>query len=646
MLLIMPRISSILLFYIFALGLSYSQSPEPDFTEMKCTHNHMAHLKSISFIERESYYDYDLIYNKIHWKVNPEKRYIQGKVSFLFKALKNEISSIQLDLHDSLHIDSITRNSVNLPYAHRNHSITVALPTSLSINKIDSFTLYYHGIPPNTGSGAFETILRDSVYPELWTLSEPYGALEWWPCKQSLLDKIDSIDICITIPEKYKAASNGLLISEEIEGNQNISHWKHRYPITTYLVGIAVTNYKEFSEYFFFSDTDSMLLINRVFPEYFDQAKKGTEMTPKFMRLFSDLFIPYPFKNEWYGHAQFSRGGGMEHQTMSFMANFGFELVAHELAHQWFGNYATLNSWHDIWLNEGFATYLTGLAYENLDPYWFHRFYEVRLEGIVKKPDGSVYVQDTTDANRIFNGRLSYAKGAYVLRMLRWELGDADFFSALRNYMNDERLKYGYTSQQILVDHLETAGDTSLTEFFNDWYYGEGNPNYQVLWDQKNDSVYIAIQQQTSHESVDFYEMHIPLKIVTRNDTVDLRLHHTLNGQEYVFAMQQNVQEILFDPDIWLLSTNHVITDYDKVLISKNVTLYPNPATDWLHIDFPNFMAESGYEIYTISGKKIRSGNLQKEQNLLKIAGMKPGIYLLKIQLDNGYVTKQFNIQR
>src|SRR5690606_1979392 len=145
------------------------------------------------------------------------------------------------------------------------------------------------------------------------------------------------------------------------------------------------------------------------------------------------LIGPYPFPSEKYGHAQFSWPGGMEHQTMSFMGNFAFELIAHELIHQWFGNMVTCGSWQDIFLNEGFATYLTGVCVENLlEEQWWDRWKSVRKDIVFEKPDGSIFVSDTTEVPVIFNGRLTYTKGAYLLHMLRWILGDESFFRVLK----------------------------------------------------------------------------------------------------------------------------------------------------------------------------------------------------------------------
>ena len=131
------------------------------------------------------------------------------------------------------------------------------------------------------------------------------------------------------------------------------------------------------------------------------------------------------------------------------MSNFDYDLMAHELAHQWFGDKITCNSWQDIWLNEGFATYLTALCYDFLKPNeWVNYIGKIKTD-VLKKNDGAVFVADTLNVGRIFDGRLTYDKGAMVLHMLRLTLGDAVFFSALKNYINQPNLNYGFSSTNV-----------------------------------------------------------------------------------------------------------------------------------------------------------------------------------------------------
>ncbi len=417
----------------------FSQVPDLKFTDkMALAEKEQYRLKS-TFSESENYTDFDLTYQRMEWEVDPTVKYIKGKVTSVFKCLINEMDTIDFDLNDKMTVDSVIHKNHKIEFQQLNNKIVIPLNPSLLNNQIDSVTVFYQGIPePDIKSnGSFSTGMHSNT-PVLWTLSEPYGAMEWWPCKQSLLDKIDSIDIIVKSPEMYQTASNGILVSDIVADGYRTMHWRHRYPIATYLVAIATTNYAVYNDTLKFDDGRILKIENFVYPENLDVAKQQTFKTVEIMKIYNKLIGDYPFANEKYGHAQFGWGGGMEHQTISFMYNFNFDLVAHELAHQWFGDYITLGSWQDIWLNEGFATYMTGLVYENrnnqeLWPVWKR----LEINRIISQPGGSVFVKDTTDFNTLFSSRLSYSKGAYLLHMLRWVLGDDHFFQGMRDYFND-----------------------------------------------------------------------------------------------------------------------------------------------------------------------------------------------------------------
>lgn len=479
----MIRVAIFWISLLLTAGVS-AQEPDPFFIERKARAEQDIYLKKTVFAEPESYADYDLIYQRMEWEVDPAVSFIRGEITSHFVSQQTNLTEIEFDLHAEMIVDSITQKGQPIGFSRSQNKINVQLNETLSKGQTDSLSVFYQGEPPSTGFGSF-TIDTHNQTPVLWTLSEPYGAMEWWPCKQSLADKIDSIDVIVTTPEPYRTASNGILVSENVIDGKRTMHWKHRYPIATYLVAIAVTNYADYSDFLETENGSEIEILNFVYPENETKAKSETPVTADIMALFNELIGEYPFANEKYGHAQFGWGGGMEHQTMSFMGNFGFELVAHELAHQWFGNYITLGSWQDIWLNEGFATYLSGLAYENmLDGVWWPSWKRLNHDRITSEPGGSVFVEDTTSVSRIFSSRLSYSKGAYLLHMLRWVLGDEPFFNAMRNYFNDPEVTNGFARTNQLIKHFETAGDTIFFEFFNDWFYGEGFPVYSVEFSQ------------------------------------------------------------------------------------------------------------------------------------------------------------------
>ena len=438
----------------------------------------------------------------------------------------------------------------------------------------------------------------------------------------------------VTCPAKYKAASNGKLISDQISGEKRTAHWKHRYPIATYLVAIAVTNYETYTEFVETPDGKEIEILNYFYPEYVETAKTKANETRGIMKFFNSRFITYPFASEKYGHAQFGWGGGMEHQTMSFMNNLNFELVAHEMAHQWFGNYITLASWHDIWLNEGFATYLTGLAFENLlDSAAWPRWKDIQLRRIVSSPGGSVYVADTANVSRLFNDRLSYSKGAYLLHMLRWEMGDERFFSGMKNYLEDPTVANGFASHDKFVKHLETAADTSFTEFFNDWYYGEGYPTYMLTHfpDPENPvKQKLRVRQTPSHESVAFFEMHLPVRVWKDGRYKDLRLFHSQQNQEFLIS-EERVDSIQFDPEKWLCAKADIVLPAIEVTKSEQIKIITELSGSKIRIILPEFSGTEMLRVFDLNGQAVLSVLLNGLDSRIETGTLKKGLYLVEV---------------
>lgn len=631
-----------LLFIFFSLSIS-SQS-DKDFRELVRNETHH-HDHIFDYRTNELTTDYDIKYHRMEWEINPEVLYIKGNVTTYFEPMENDFESLHFDFSDALTIDSILYKGTQLNYSQSgNRILEINFNTPLSKAILDSVTVYYQGIPKTTGFGSFRQSTHNNT-PIIWTLSEPYGAKDWWPCKQDLNDKIDSIDIIVKTPEKYRVASNGLLVKETEVDTSIIYHWKHRYPIPAYLIAIGVTNYIVYSDFVPTVNGDIEIL-NYVYPEDSLYAAERTLATVEIMQLFNDLFGIYPFAKEKYGHAQFGFGGGMEHQTMSFMGGWSHLLQAHELAHQWFGDKVTCGSWEDIWLNEGFATYLEGMTYEHgLGPNTWQVWKQARIDQVVSKVDGSVWVNDTTDRSRIFSSRLSYSKGAYLLHMLRWTLGDDDFFQAVRNYLEAPGIAYGYAKTDDLIEHLETQSGQNLTEFFDDWFYGEGFPTYQINWSQNDDlTVQIKLEQTTSHSSVDFYEMPVPIHLSGANGDSSFVLNHDFSGQTFAIQPDFEVNELTFDPELWLLAKSEINLTSDSEIFPYLVNnLYPNPVENVLNLDINNADLVDNIRILSVNGRTEKIINDYSNGAFqINLKDFAQGIYFLKIQSKNKIQTLKF----
>jgi aminopeptidase N len=586
--------------------------------------------------------NYDLTYAKLEFTVDPAVYAIAGKVTSTFTAL-SDMTSVTFDLTNQLTVSSVKIGTTTLPFIQNaNDELVITLPTTLTTGNSTTVEINYSGAPA-TGEQAFIRSTH-SGSPIIWTLSEPYGARDWWPCKQDLNDKINSIDVFITAPSQYVSVSNGVEpAAPVISGGNKTTHFHHNYPIPAYLIAIAVSNYQVFTQTAG-TEPNTFPIVNYIYPESYTSAVNSLAETLPIMDLFETLFEPYPFNSEKYGHAQFGVGGGMEHTTVTFMGSFGRGLIAHELGHQWFGDKITCGTWKDIWLNEGFATYLATLVIENFDG--IDAFIDEKagmINYITSSPTGNVYLTDTqvTNVGRIFSSRLSYNKGAMVLEMLRFKMGDSAFFLAMKNYLADADLAYKYAVTDDFQAHLEAVYQQDLTEFFDDWIYKQGYPTYTITaqnWG--SGQAKFVVNQTQSDASVSYFEMPVPIRIFgTNGEQADLVLNNTLDGEEFIINVPFPFTSIEFDPQKHIISRNSTVTlgnqDFD---LDNAISIYPNPSSDVLHIQMPSNITLENVIVYNNLGQKVlESSNLDFSVNVLSI-----GVHYLEIQTSEGIFHKKF----
>lgn len=583
--------------------------------------------------------NFDVHHIRFDWYVDPAVHYIGGKISFAYTITQNT-NSITFDLLKQLTVDSVWYHGNKIPFTQTaNDGVVINFPATINNGVKDSVSIFYQGVPAASGFGTFYQGTHAGV-PVIWTLSEPYGSREWWPCKNGLTDKADSIDVLITCPQQYQPSSNGVIVSNTINGAQRTTHFKHRFPIATYLVAIAVTNYQ--------IHNDTAMVGNVTIPVenfYYPESPNFNGFISyhrSAMRTFAKLFGIYPFAAEKYGHTQWAWGGGMEHQTNSFVNFPSPNLAAHELAHQWFGDYITCKSWQHIWLNEGFATYLTLMFLE----YGYPASYGPNLVGtfnnVLSDSSGSVFCADTSDVGRIFSGRLSYNKGAYVLHMLRGVLGDSTFARGVRRYLSDPAVKLGYALTSDLQRNMELESGRNLSSFFQKWVYGEGYPNYRAEWSQnKNNWVKVKLTQSTSHPSVSFYEMPVTLLLRGASQGTSVVADHTFSGQEFWFNPGFAIDTLIIDPNLWILSKIKTSVKLNSSADADDIKIYPNPSPGQLYISLKNPSDQKLFlRLYNSIGQLVFTKNMDTpgRDELISIPAtvLAKGTYLLQIRNEKG----------
>jgi len=490
----------------------------------------------------------NVVYHRAEWTITPDAtKNITGTVTTYFETTQSSVIKITFDLNDA-HTFSASYHGSSISTARPSTNvIELTLPVTLPINTLDSVTISYSGTPPlfsDYGEGFEEKIISGMGYVA-YTLAESYGDEDWWPCKADMKDKIDSMDFIITTPSAFMAATNGKLISNVVSGSNRIMTYKHRYPIASYLVAVSVAQYNVFNR-------GTVNISGTLVPiEYYIYSGRGSNPTTQLTAMdfckqelvaFSNKFGDYPFKNEKYGMYEFGWGGGMEHQTFSAMAwstMSSWSVIAHELAHQWWGNKVTFATWNHLWLSEGFAKYSEVLAAELVaglgqNPVTFRSGIKSTA---LSTSTTSIYLSNATIANSNLiwttaNDNAIYQRGAMVVSMLRKLAGDTKFFQACQNYLNDPALAYKSATTDDLKNHFEAVFGYDLDVFFTDYIYGTGNPAYDVKWGNNGTRINIELtsQRRSAGSTVSYFRTPIVLKIsnATKDTTVVI---YDQNGQ-------------------------------------------------------------------------------------------------------------------
>lgn len=431
----------------------------------------------------------DVQHYRLQISLDPERSAISGTVS-IDGVASSLVATIAVDAADNLSIDGVRANEQSLQFTRSDGRLSIGLPQPLSSGKAFNLKIDYHGTAVTVGRlGGGMLVQRHGPDSRIVmaNLSEPFAAPTWWPCIDDPRDKA-TIEVEATAPSDFKVASNGVLVSTHVNSDQTATYiWREDYQIATYLVSVAATNYTLFEDsYTALDGITKMPLVYYVYPEHLDLARIKFGVTPRAIEIFASLFGEYPFVTEKYGMAEFPWSGAMEHQTMTSMgqnivgsvSNSGQTTIVHELGHQWWGDLVTMNTWDDIWLNEGFATYCEVLFNEHylgLQPgELMSRSYD---DGLVFGSLGGTVTAERADDPFDDRGAI-YSKGGWVLHMLRHVVGEQKFFEALRDYRATH--EFATASSTDLRLAFERAYGQPLDWFFQQWVYAPGRPSYKV----------------------------------------------------------------------------------------------------------------------------------------------------------------------
>lgn len=591
---------------------------------------------------------YDVHFYQLDLNMTNVSTYLNGTGS-IHATTKTALDSALFELFPTLNITEIRLNDVPVGFSRMGSAVKV--PLNLSANQSFKIDVDYEGTPPTAqtnplgGSGMTAGSSPSWGNKVVWSLSEPFSAFEWFPCKQSLTDKADSCAVSITVPDTCKAGSNGILEHITPLGNGQTKYdWKHRHPIDYYLISVAVAKYIEYNVYANPIGAPNPILIqNYVYdnPATLPNFQSEIDETADFLELFYERYGPYPFEDEKYGHCMAPISGGMEHQTMTSQGFFEKTLTAHELAHQWWGNNVTCASWCDIWMNEGFASYSEYIMLENLYPGQQGPSMQQVHNNVMSQAGGSVWVLDSLNESRIFSGRLTYDKGAGIIHTLRFIINNDDlFFNGLRAFQ--QAFKDSTSTGIAFKEFMENYTGISLNDFFNEWYFGEGYPTYSLKWNQSGQDVAIEISHTTSKPSItSTFTNPLAIRFARQGqaDTVVRFDIHSNQDQFSIYNLGQLTGSINIDPSNWIMNQIGTISQDPNVNVgfaaisaSKEIQIYPNPSQGNVQVkNLPNGLHQM--DILTTSGQLIYTKNVTNSEHV-RLNDLNAGTYILHIRLN------------
>ncbi len=505
--------------------------------------------------------DYDVDYYGLHINIAFPTQSIIASIDYQITSVVPALNSVDLDLTNQLIVDSVKVNSLNAPFSHFGEILSITLPSTMTNGQSFLMNVFYHGQPYSgygytDGGMGFQTNNGNLV---CWTATEPFGSRNWWPCKDTPEDKADSVKLWIECPSNMTAVTNGVLQSNtDLGGGRRRFYWRHNYPITTYLVAISVANFDMVQKTWNY-DSHTMPVYSYTFPNAYVYKQVFDTLTIPMLNIYSNAFGIYPFVGEKLANVNCGIYGTMEHQTCSFHDPFSYYdpvyLLIHENAHQWWGDMITCKTFHHIWLNEGFGTYSESIFYEAA--YGTSQAYFNHMQALKYLGGGTIYVEDPL-TQTIFDGNLSYNKGAWVVHMLRGVLGDSTFFRAIKEWTSSS-FRYGSATTQDLAASISNSVGTDMTWFFNQWIYGDGHPDYDYSWQCRRDTINGGFKlefavEQTQQSGV-LFRMPIRTRLITTGGNRDTTFVNNAWSQFYSVSVPDSVTGLQFDPQEWILRT-------------------------------------------------------------------------------------------
>ncbi len=405
---------------------------------------------------------YDVQRYTLQLAFTPGQTVIEGTAILEAASTQHNLVQFSVDFA-GLIIDELLIDSVPADYTREDGKLIITPPQPLAEGETFALQIAYNGTPATESSRYVPFVghlglqfLGDNIY----AVSEPDGAHYWFPSNDHPQDKA-AFRFEITVPEGFTGAANGVLLEEIDHGDTTTFVWEHNYPMATYLATIAVGEYERIDD----TSPGGIPLRHYIFPDLELPFTQAASVTGEALDWMSDLFGPYPFETYGFVTTRLIRAS-LETQTMVILSEnmLNEETVIHEIVHMWFGDWVSMESWADMWHNEGFAVYMWLMWQTRENPASLNVHMQMHtanvLEHDIDEPMGALPPQ------RLFSGA-SYQKGAAFIHAIRLEVGDEAFFAGLRLYF--ERFGGGTASRDDFQAVMEEASGMDLDALFIEW---------------------------------------------------------------------------------------------------------------------------------------------------------------------------------
>lgn len=560
---------------------------------------------------------YDVLRYDLDLRIDPDLKTVDGTVKMVFSA-EVSFQEFVFDLTEQLFVEEINHSTGSLIFTHSVDSVMVTLPAAMAAGETDSLTIHYRGYPqePTFRRGLMFLVHNSGAGSEpgeggpiVASMSEPAYAKYWWPCKDRPYDKALSA-VALTVPENLIGVSNGTLVSEmAADAGWKTYSWVESYPIASYLISVAISNYAYLEFPCLTSGGTDVPLKNWVFRP--DSTKAVVDFAPlcEMMDFCEQNYGPYPFQGEKYGHAEFIWFGAMEHQTVTSIGSTSLHgdgandwLVVHELGHQWFGDSLTPHNWADIWLNEGFATYTEALWNEHLDGIEaYHQTLNDGRDELSWVQQGPIY-----DPVPVFPGRVIYDKASWILHMLRGRMGDGQFFPMLEAWGSGGSRPGATVTTEMFIAHAASYAGENLDAFFDPYLNSTALPEISFEYEISDGSngpgshLELTLTQNQTPLFDNIYP--VVIEHTHGSTTVDMHLSNVQVSLGYDL-INGEITGVAIDPDHWVLWKPAGGSSSREGLVS----IYPNPSCGaFVYLRFQlNEPASVVLRIYNAMGAEV-----------------------------------------